>query len=103
MIRNLATMTRVGVLEPGSAARRRWSTGWATRSASVGRGCTRSPCSRPCARTRRAAAPAAATWSPVRAVVDALDGAFYSAFGNVEPAGTRLLLALDVSGSMTAG
>jgi 60 kDa SS-A/Ro ribonucleoprotein len=35
--------------------------------------------------------------------VDALDSAFYTAFGNVEPAGTRLLLALDVSGSMTAG
>jgi len=29
-----------------------------------------------------------------------LDAAFYTAFGNVEPAGTRLLLALDVSGSM---
>jgi 60 kDa SS-A/Ro ribonucleoprotein len=35
--------------------------------------------------------------------VDALDAAFYTAFGNVEPAGTRLLLALDVSGSMTYG
>jgi 60 kDa SS-A/Ro ribonucleoprotein len=42
-----------------------------------------------------------ATWSPVREVVDALDDAFYTSFGNVEPAGTRLLLALDVSGSMT--
>jgi 60 kDa SS-A/Ro ribonucleoprotein len=34
-------------------------------------------------------------------VVDALDAAFYTAFGNVEPTGARLLLALDVSGSMT--
>ncbi len=41
-------------------------------------------------------------WSPVREVVDALDAAFYAAFGNVEPAGKRLLLALDVSGSMAA-
>jgi 60 kDa SS-A/Ro ribonucleoprotein len=104
MIRNLATMTRVGVVEPGSA-------GTATvvdrlgdaerirrarvhpiallaalRTYSSGRG----------ARGRH-------TWGPVRAVVDALDGAFYTAFGNVEPAGTRLLLALDVSGSMEAG
>jgi 60 kDa SS-A/Ro ribonucleoprotein len=39
----------------------------------------------------------------VREVVDALDAAFYASFGNVEPAGTRLLLALDVSGSMTGG
>ena len=42
-------------------------------------------------------------WNPVREVVDALDTAFYTAFGNVEPAGKRLLLALDVSGSMTGG
>jgi 60 kDa SS-A/Ro ribonucleoprotein len=42
-------------------------------------------------------------WAPVREVVDALDAAFYVAFGNVEPAGTRLLLALDVSDSMGWG
>jgi 60 kDa SS-A/Ro ribonucleoprotein len=42
-------------------------------------------------------------WNPVRELVDALDAAFYTAFGNVEPAGTRLLLALDVSGSMSGG
>ena len=33
-------------------------------------------------------------------IVDALDAAFYTAFENVEPTGKRLLLALDVSGSM---
>src|SRR5262249_17759765 len=43
------------------------------------------------------------TWDPVQAVVDALDAAFYATFRNVEPAGTRLLLALDVSGSMGWG
>lgn len=40
------------------------------------------------------------TWTPVRQVVDALDAAFYAAFGSIEPAGKRTLLALDVSGSM---
>ena len=40
------------------------------------------------------------TWTPVASVVDALDSAFYAAFGAVEPAGKRTLLALDVSGSM---
>ncbi len=40
------------------------------------------------------------TWEPVQSVVDALDAAFYLAFGNVEPTGKRLQLALDVSGSM---
>lgn len=42
------------------------------------------------------------TWTPERRVVDALDAAFYESFGNVEPTGKRTLLALDVSGSMTA-
>jgi 60 kDa SS-A/Ro ribonucleoprotein len=43
-----------------------------------------------------------ATWTPVREIVDALDSAFYAAFGTVEPAGKRTMLALDVSGSMTS-
>lgn len=43
------------------------------------------------------------TWTPVPAVIDALDGAFYAAFGNVESSGKRLLLALDLSGSMHMG
>lgn len=40
------------------------------------------------------------TWTPTTKIVDALDASFYKAFGNVEPAGKRTLLALDVSGSM---
>lgn len=43
------------------------------------------------------------TWTPVSQVVDALDGAFYAAFGNVRPTGKRTVLALDVSGSMGMG
>ncbi len=42
-------------------------------------------------------------WSPTARVIDALDEAFYLAFQNVEPTGQRLLLALDVSGSMGGG
>jgi len=42
------------------------------------------------------------SWEPVGRVVDALDAAFYAAFGAVRPAAKRTLLALDVSGSMTA-
>lgn len=41
------------------------------------------------------------SWNPVAPVIDALDSAFYTAFGNVTPTGKRLLLALDVSGSMS--
>ena len=42
----------------------------------------------------------AGEWTPSRRIVDALDAAFYAAFGAVEPAGKRTLLAVDVSGSM---
>lgn len=40
------------------------------------------------------------TWSPVSQIVDALDSMFYIAFKSVEPTNKRILLALDVSGSM---
>ncbi|PJK20326.1 TROVE domain-containing protein [Mycolicibacterium goodii] len=39
-------------------------------------------------------------WTPVAKIADALDAAFYAAYGAVRPAGKRTLLALDVSGSM---
>ena len=104
LIRNLATMTRVGLLESGSAAT-------ATAIAQLG----------DADRIRRARVHPIAVlaalrtyasgrgargrneWRPVRQIVDALDAAFYTAFGNVEPTGKRLLLALDVSGSMESG
>lgn len=41
-------------------------------------------------------------WAPERAIVDALDDAFYASFGFVEPTGKNTLLALDVSGSMSS-
>ena len=39
-------------------------------------------------------------WTPVSRIVDALNQAFYLSFGNVEPTGKRIMLALDVSASM---
>lgn len=41
------------------------------------------------------------TWTPVSDIADALDYAFYKTFKNVEPTGKRILLSLDVSGSMS--
>lgn len=41
------------------------------------------------------------SWKPNRAIVDALDDAFYLSFDAVEPTGKNTLLALDLSGSMT--
>ncbi len=104
LVRNLATMTRAGVLTPGSD-------GTARVVAQLGDG----------ERIRRARVHPIAIlaalrtyasgrgvrgrgeWAPVREIVDALDAAFYAAFGNVEPVRKRFLLALDVSGSMTCG
>ncbi|WP_141576263.1 TROVE domain-containing protein [Actinomadura sp. WMMA1423] len=39
-------------------------------------------------------------WSPVPAVVDALEEAYELSFGHTEPSGRRLLVAVDSSGSM---
>jgi 60 kDa SS-A/Ro ribonucleoprotein len=104
VVRNLATMTRVGVIAPGSEGTARVVAQLgdaerirrarvhpialliAQRTYAAGRGL----------RGRN-------TWVAVREVVDALDAAFYASFGNVEPTGKRLLLALDVSGSMAGG
>lgn len=104
LIRNLATLTRVGLLTPGAEATRKvidqFGDGERLRKARVhpiavltamvtyagGRG----------ARGR-------GRWEPVAEVVDALDAAFYASFGNFRPSGKRVVLALDVSGSMTMG
>ncbi len=104
MVRNLATMTRVGLIAPGSEASRRVvamlgdgerlrkarlhpiAVLMALRTYASGRGLR-----------------GKGTWQPVQQVVDALDGAFYASFGAVEPSGKRLVLALDVSGSMAIG
>jgi 60 kDa SS-A/Ro ribonucleoprotein len=43
------------------------------------------------------------TWEPLTAVIDALDKAFYKTFKSIVPTGKRLVLALDVSGSMAGG
>lgn len=104
LLRNLATMTRVGLIAPGAAA----TAQIADRLCDARRLAT--------ARVHPIAVLAALTtyqsgrgvrgggvWQPVAAICDALDAAFYASFGQVEPAGGRMLLALDVSGSMATG
>ncbi|MBN9523215.1 TROVE domain-containing protein [bacterium] len=104
LVRNLATLTRAGVVMPGSAGARdvaarltdpdRLRRGRvhplalliALKTYAGGRGVK-----------------GGHTWPPVPEVVEALDVAFYLAFRAVEPAGKRWLLALDVSGSMEGG
>jgi 60 kDa SS-A/Ro ribonucleoprotein len=104
MIRNLATMTRVGLLTAGSAAAKQVASQLrdpqrlgkarihpiavlsALMTYQAGRGVRGS-----------------GTWQPVASIVDALDAAFYASFGAVAASGKRTLLALDVSGSMASG
>lgn len=43
------------------------------------------------------------SWEPVTQVTDALDRAFYLCFGNIEATDKRLMLTLDLSGSMGRG
>jgi 60 kDa SS-A/Ro ribonucleoprotein len=104
MIRNLATMTKIGLIAPMSDAARKVASELRDEH-----------------RIRRArvhpiqvlsalltyqqghGVRGRSTWQPVSQVVDALDDAFYISFGNVEPTGKRIVLALDVSGSMGSG
>ena len=118
MVRNLATMTRVGLLAPmskavGTVVGRLDSDAIrkarvhplqvlvALRTYQQGHGHARQQAigwhSRGYVSNRDVP-----TWSPVVQVVDALDAAFYHAFDNVESTGQRWLLALDVSGSMSS-
>jgi len=104
MIRNLGTMSKVGLLKPLSEAEKLVASRLtdaarlkgakvhpiqvlsALRTYATGRGVRSS-----------------ASWTVSQKVVEALDEAFELSFGAVEPAGTRHLLALDVSGSMGGG
>lgn len=104
MIRNLATMTRVGLIAPMSQAAGKVISVLGDRDIIHK------------ARVHPVAILAALktyaqghgergrkTWTPVPQVIDALDDAFYAAFDNVQPTGKRFYLGLDVSGSMGVG
>lgn len=102
MVRNLANMTRSGLLKPGSAAAKKviaeLESGDRLKRARV----------HPVAILLAHATYASGhgmrgqhAWTPVPKIVDALDSAFYLAFESVEPTEKRYLLGVDVSGSMT--
>jgi 60 kDa SS-A/Ro ribonucleoprotein len=104
MVRNLATLTRVGVVAPGSDGTRHVVAQLA--NAERVRAARLHPIKVLAALRTYAGGKGVRgqnTWQPVAQVNDALDGAFYLAFGNIVPSGRRWLLALDVSGSMQYG
>lgn len=49
---------------------------------------------------RRKSIKGSGEWKPVKAITDALDEAFYASFGNVKATEKRIVVGLDVSGSM---
>lgn len=104
MVRNLATMTRVGLLKPLSSAVGKVLVELANEDRI--RKSRLHPIALLMALKTYAAGrgeKSANTWTPVPQIIDALDAAFYTAFSNVEPTNKRWLLACDVSGSMSMG
>lgn len=104
LLRNLGNLSKVGLVRKGSAAAKE----------AAGRICDRQALRR--ARVHPLQALAALVtysqghgargkgeWDTAPEMVDALNSCFELCFDNIEPAGKRLYLALDVSGSMTCG
>lgn len=104
MLRNLATMTRVGLLAPGAPAVAQ-VVGKLTDGPRLAKARVHPIAVLSALMTyqRGKGVRGSGTWEPVAAIVDALDAAFYASFGMLEPAGKRMLLALDISGSMGCG
>ena len=101
LVRNLGVMGKVGLLAPGSDAARLVAARLADDEA-IRRARLHPLALLAALRTYAQGRGVRGTnrWEPVAQVVDALDGAFYLAFRAVPATGKRLLLALDVSGSM---
>ena len=104
MLRNLATMTREGVLKPLGDATcdviRRLGDEELIRKARL------HPIKILAALTTYASGKSIrgdATWTPLQEIIDALNLAFYLSFKYVDSTGKRIILALDVSPSMDGG
>ncbi len=104
MIRNLATMTRIGLIKPMSKATK------LIQSRLTNQNYLTKARIHPIAILSALKTYAQGhgergtnSWEPVQSIVDALDEAFYLAFKNVKPTGKRWVLGVDVSGSMEWG
>jgi len=104
LVRNLATMTRVGVIAPLGAhvpaicAR-------LTDAAQLSKARVHPIQMLSALKTYQQGhgARGKSTWTAVQPIVDALDAGFYAAFATVEPTNQATLIALDVSASMCSG
>jgi 60 kDa SS-A/Ro ribonucleoprotein len=102
LIRNLGNMTRAGILAPMSAGERRVLDALGDESRILkARVHPIAVLSAMATYARGRGFRGSGEWAANPRVVDALDAAFYTSFGNVKSTGKRWLLALDVSSSMT--
>lgn len=104
LLRNLATMTRIGLITPRGEATTRVVT--QLRDVDRLRKARVHPIAVLSALMTYAGGKGvrgSSEWKPVEPVLEALEYAFYAAFGNVTPIGGRVLIGLDVSGSMMYG
>jgi 60 kDa SS-A/Ro ribonucleoprotein len=104
LLRNLATLTRVGLITPASPVTRTIAARL-TDTERLKRARLHPIAVLAALETYRAGrgARGSSTWTPVPAITAALDRAFGLAFASVEPTGARTLIGLDVSGSMAGG
>lgn len=104
MIRNLATMTRVGIIAPLSNGTKDILAKMANEEAvKKSRLHPIKVLAALLTYTAGRSARGDNTWTPVNQINAALDDLFYATFQNIIPTGKRILVCLDVSGSMTGG
>ena len=101
MIRNLATMTRVGLLAPMKSSVEVVASKINPTSLAKARMHPLNILSAMKTYQSGCSVRGDSTWTPVPAVVDLLENAFYQSFSTIEPMNKRTLIALDISGSMT--
>ena len=103
LIRNLATMTRIGLIAQGSDAAR-YTRDRLTNAEVITNGRVH-PIDMLKAKLTYESGHGQRSdnsWNPVGIIVSALESGFYLSFGNVTPTNKRVMLALDVSGSMAS-
>lgn len=105
MIRNLATMTRVGLLGQMGSPATDVVCNQLVNEAVLSKGRVHPIQILSALRTyaQGHGERSSNSWVPITRVIDALDKAFYLSFKSVVPTGKRIMLALDVSGSMAGG
>jgi 60 kDa SS-A/Ro ribonucleoprotein len=101
LIRNLPTMTRVGLISPMSSSLASIQEKMNEQALVRGRIHPISVLTAMEVYRLGRSVKGSSTWTPVPRVLDILEDSFYKSFGAITPLNKRTMIALDVSGSMT--